>query len=310
MEAYQMKKFKTATGISSIYQISDANYELQTGKKSPYRQNKNNSISYYAVCPECENPIQMVGIFKATEETEDKTYGRHHKGTIPALATYDEDDYINCSLSSPKRKKSEKLRSPTSKVANQTLTILKTQFDRVIYLISKQMSVKISSSLAEKMLKQYLAEEGWLHREATLNNIPWLFVQCNPAIPLFGRYIVKDSELHQEIVKHCPDVDCIGSNGDEYVQIRQANKSYVRLYFTLCNYRKKVEDEHLIETIDFLLYEDTPYGKELKTIFSKEIVMQTDYFNNLIQDNRKNDYRNQALLDVSNKLINFKAATD
>lgn len=307
-----MKKFKIATGISPIYEISDKNYELQTGKKPPYRQNRNTSISYYAVCPECENPIQMVGIFKATDEAKDKTYGRHHKGTIPNLAKYNEDDYINCSYSNPQWKKSKKLRNRTSKVANQTLEILKMQFDRVIYLVSKQMGVKISVSLAEKMLKQYLAENGWLHREATLNNLPWLFVQCNPAIPLFGRYIVKDSELHQEINKKCPEVSFEKREGERFVQIVQdkKNKNYIRLYFTLCNYNKKVENDQLIETIDFWLYEDTPHGKPLKTIFSKELIMQTDYFNNLIQYNRKTDYRNQALLDISEKLIRSDVKPD
>ncbi|MCS5465580.1 hypothetical protein NWO25_19660 [Enterococcus lactis] len=61
--------------------------------------------SYYAICPECDNPIQIIGLYKETQESGRKPYGKHHKGTIPYLAKYSEEDYLECPFSNSKWKK-------------------------------------------------------------------------------------------------------------------------------------------------------------------------------------------------------------
>lgn len=301
-----MDLFKTTVGVSKVTTINAKNYELATGKKEPYRQDKNDKISYYAVCPECDNPIQVVGIFKDTIESKRKPYGRHHKGSIPALAVYNEEDYLDCSYSNPNWENKSRYRPITSRVASQTLKILRDQFDRVIYLLSKQTNLKISQKLAEKMLEQYLLEEGWRYREATINNLPWIFGQCSPAFPMFGRWIKKDSELHQAIERKCPNVMCAKVPETDYVQIKHANKEYIEVYFTFVNHQKKVEGEHLIETIDFWIYQDKPIGEDKETILKQTLTIETDYFLNLIQSSRNENYRNKNLLAFAKEHIHLE----
>ena len=51
-----MNTFKLRTEFSQVYRITPAIYE------------KDGKDSYYAVCPECDNPIQIIGSYKETRE--------------------------------------------------------------------------------------------------------------------------------------------------------------------------------------------------------------------------------------------------
>ena len=40
-----------------------------TGGVAPWRRDGDKGPSYYAVCPLCDNPIQIVGLFRRQEES-------------------------------------------------------------------------------------------------------------------------------------------------------------------------------------------------------------------------------------------------
>lgn len=130
----RMDSFKTKVGFSKVYRITPANYEKQTKKRRPYVLEREGRDSYYAVCPECDNPIQIIGLYKETRESGRKPYGKHHKGTIPYLAKYSEEDYLECPFSNSKWKKTSGRRSTSSPLANRILLTLEEQFDRIIYI--------------------------------------------------------------------------------------------------------------------------------------------------------------------------------
>lgn len=55
-----------------------------TGGVAPWRRDGDKGPSYYAVCPLCDNPIQIVGLFRRQEESRSRRpYGRHHRGDVP-----------------------------------------------------------------------------------------------------------------------------------------------------------------------------------------------------------------------------------
>ena len=62
---------------------------------------KNEKITYKAVCPACDNPIQIIGLFKREEEVKRKPYGRHTTIDLPGLTVYSEEDYLNCPYHNP-----------------------------------------------------------------------------------------------------------------------------------------------------------------------------------------------------------------
>ena len=63
-----MDTFKLKVGLHPSYKITTKNFEDKTGNKYPYVQDQGKNKSRYAVCPACDNPIQIVGLYKNSVE--------------------------------------------------------------------------------------------------------------------------------------------------------------------------------------------------------------------------------------------------
>lgn len=293
-----MDCFKPRPGAEKIYSISEENFRKTTHKEPPYCRKHTHGESYYAVCPECDNPIQIVGLFKGTVEAGRKAYGRHNKGSIPELAEYCEEDYINCGYSNPMWKKPRGKRSGSSEIAKRLLVVMKEQFDRVIYVLSKDIDIYISCDLAKEMLWQYMVSKGWLYYHATLNNLPWVLGNTNKWHTLFGRKIIRNSSLHKALENHaCIRFEEFG----KYIKIMNKGKEYLHIGFYFGGHTKTVTDNHLIETIEFCVAE----GKRpiTKTIFQKTIEIDTKYFLNLINLPKEKSKRDERYLEIAAKMI-------
>ena len=56
----------------------------------------------YAVCPECDNPIQLIGLNRRELDAgHRRPYGKHVGHDVPGVAVYDETAYLECSYSNP-----------------------------------------------------------------------------------------------------------------------------------------------------------------------------------------------------------------
>lgn len=94
-----MDVFKAWPGRAESIVISQESYMGCTGGVAPWRRDGDTGPSYYAVCPLCDNPIQIVGLFRRQEESRARRpYGRHHRGDVPGLCRYDEDAYLHCRM--------------------------------------------------------------------------------------------------------------------------------------------------------------------------------------------------------------------
>lgn len=65
-----MDAFKAWPGRAESIVISQESYMRCTGGVAPWRRDGDKGPSYYAVCPLCDNPIQIVGLFRRQEPTQ------------------------------------------------------------------------------------------------------------------------------------------------------------------------------------------------------------------------------------------------
>ena len=308
-----MDRFKGKVGGLQAYTITEQNFFEVTGNEPPYCvKGANGERRLYAVCPLCDNPIQIIGLYKDTPEAGRKPYGRHNKGTIPHLAQYDEGEYLDCPYANPNRKTLSKYRRPESKIGRQIYDLLREQFDRVIYLLKKDTGIFISEATAAYMLKEYLGDRGYLYRVATLYNLPWSFAFGTLPKKLYGRKIIQGSELHKALHEHCPDVIFIGESKDEYVQVKPRGKRNLGLYYAFYNFRQHQgsdtdDSENIVETVDFVVYRSQGVRKILTEIYKKTITINPDYFMNLVCLAEEKAYRNETLLNLANlRMQGFK----
>lgn len=77
-----MDVFKRFPYIKESILISEKNFSEYTKKAKPYYSSVNGIGKYYAVCPVCDNPIQIIGLYKSEEGERE----RHLENTIKVIS--------------------------------------------------------------------------------------------------------------------------------------------------------------------------------------------------------------------------------
>lgn len=297
-----MDCFKCHTGIDRIYPINIETVERVLGKDEPYYQKGNGTGRYYAICPVCDNPIQIIGIFKRSAEAGKKPYGKHHGTSIPRLADYDEDAYLGCPYHNPHHSSLAR-RPQNDRLSEKFLTLLRDQFDRIIYILEKDTEIHISEHTARSMLRAYINDRGWLYYHASLNNLPWKFGHVEKALPLFGRHIKAGGVLAAALERSCPEVELSPVGTGNWVKVGGRDKQYVDLLYYLCKHSVKVEGNTLVESITLRLYR----SKDPSTaVFEKVIPIRVDFFMNLISMPDEQSHRNERWLRIASEEIEIQ----
>lgn len=297
-----MDIFKAKTGSAPVYEISRENYERYSKRGTKYVNRPGEKEAYYGVCPACDNPIQLIGLYRVADGSNQRPYGRHNKGSIKGLASYSEIDYLNCPYSKPDQRHKQWYKRPESPMTRKILKTVVTQFDRIIYLLNKQTGLHMTKKVAKLMLEEYLNKEGWRFHLATMSNIPWTFAECSRARPLFGRYVTKDSELYRILKDKCPEVVFEENDYNQNIVQIKSDKKFITLQFVFLYHKQTLKEEHLTETIDFMVFRPAVSGED-EVLFQIKLPVDTNYFANLVNDKRHQERRNQALLKMADSLV-------
>lgn len=266
------------------------------GKKTaPYfNESVNGEINCYAICRKCNNPVELIGLYKKNKISE-KPFGKHYNKSIPDLADYNQDAYDFCPLAEkkinrfPKRYKKE-----MDSVSIQIYNTVRNKFDKVIYLLEKDSGLHFSKTLIKSLLEEYRGRKGWLYRGARIDNIPWIFAYMTLQHKFIGRWIVKDSKLHKELLKHKDIIEIIPTNLKKYVQVKP-NKPGLNLNFYFTNHRAKADsNDNIYEYIDFVIYENyndsyNDFPENYNRIATLKIEMDINYFLAIIKKPSYND---------------------
>ncbi len=103
-----MHRFKLKQGNEKSYEITKENFEQMTGRRKPYVETGADGITrYFGICPACDNPIQLIGLYKKLKHT-DNPYGKHYNKDA-AIAIHNEWAYQFCPYASHIYNNAEKL---------------------------------------------------------------------------------------------------------------------------------------------------------------------------------------------------------
>jgi hypothetical protein len=300
-----MNIFKLDVGKKHIHHITKENVEQLTYRRSPWLQDYDGKKSWFAVCPGCDNPIEIVGLYS------DKRlpYGKHfipqssleHKlnGVVDELAK----DF--CSYYSRRKpydgNYKRHLSSPLAKAIFETLI---EQFDRVIYILEKTIGIKISVNLATQMLKDYKTSYSWLYPSSTLDNIPWVFAHMSSARTIIGRRIL-DNDMFTVLKKKFEEEQLPIRFGENNQIITEPNGdgkfNYHALGFCLIHHKQDMIENTLNESIDLIVF--TKSGDDAPPpVYSRTINFEHEYFRNLI-NKPDNGNRNMNLVNLAKDIL-------
>lgn len=292
-----MDVFKTKPGLNESIIISEENFTKATDKKIPYYMSggAQKPPRCFAVCPICDNPIQIIGLYKRHDEGRNP-YGRHFPKDIGGLAAYDEEAYYGCYYANPNQRRQVGRRNPRNVTGIALYNLLREQFDRLIYILETSIEIKISYAFAEEILRRYLLDEGWQYYDSTYNNLPFMLIYAMQAKPLINRLVLKDGSLYRFLKEDCTAVYLEDLPDSKYAKIT-AKEGFVGLSFYLCNHNVRKQEESIEETYRLVVVE-----KE-SIIYERLIQVDPDFLRKLIALPQEKSRRNPKMLKIAENLM-------
>jgi len=286
-----MDVYKVRVEDTTSTKITAENFERDTLKSPPYYQagKGGGEPSHFAVCPACDNPIQIIGLYKKLAHTP-TPYGRHHTRGVANLADYDQESYDFCPYSNPDREPDPAARRTQARgLPEKILNLLVENFDSVIYMIEQSIGIKIGDRLAERMLLSYRDEQGHMYKAATLLNIPWIFAYMANAKSIARQRVFNNPELLEKLREALP-MAAIDREGKLEGVLKPANdKDYLDVNVSFIHHRIVQIDRTINETMKMVVF--THQGRQVITLHEQLIPFATDHFLALINVPLERAYR-------------------
>lgn len=184
-------------GSKIPYNIKES-YEHETRKQYPYFAHKEHPDSHYAVCPECGNPIQIIGLYPSKEKNDTSLFARHVGHSIKDLATYDQGKFESCNLANPKEITQNAPKHSEPAKYSYIIELIKNYPEILQRSMSAICGVNLSDKLFLLMLERFIKEDGYKYKYITIYNLPYVVLCLSGNSIIDYQFLQKDSWLKRE----------------------------------------------------------------------------------------------------------------
>ncbi len=238
-----MIEIKLHKGRSKIYPVSKEIYTEVTKEKYPYVQNGKNAKEAFAICPLCENPVKLLGIYAKLEKQI--PHARYYKSDVSDLADFFEYKYKNCPYHKQNADYILEVRNKKDMTERnrEVLRLARDYFGICIRIIQKTTGLIISQRLAKEIAYDYMAHPGYLTYDITTENVPYIMGMCMTGKSLMKRLIIKDSPLYQMLInkKEIRLVELPNEKNYPHPLCRiESNVGFLDIKFNISRYRYSV----------------------------------------------------------------------
>ncbi|MCP2024281.1 UNVERIFIED_ORG: hypothetical protein J2Y76_005196 [Pseudomonas reinekei] len=258
-------------------------FEADTLRREPwYQEGSADKQSQFAVCPACDNPIQLVGLYHLPANVNNP-YGKHTTSDISGIASLDVEARDHCPYFKPRQHQKTDRKAKFDGVPRKIVRILIEQFDRVVYILEKQTRVALSANTLKGMLERYKGEQGYLYTGATLRNVPWIFAYMSDATALFAQRVGENHELTAAIRSHVPAANIDTHGRLRPTSVRGAKDAFIDLKMSFIQHRiiKDSEASGLKESMVFVVSHSRK--GQLVDIYKQDLTFDPVWFDRLIQ---------------------------
>ena len=290
-----MNIYKLKPESTRFREISVQNYEEQTLKRAPYYQiGSNGKMRHYAVCPACDNPIQIIGIGELPKNT-DKPYGKHFVHSVKGVAEYSQAAFDACPLAVRNlvQPAVNDYRPGIDPIVVKIIDILRREFDRIAMIFREDTGIVMTEGLARNMLRNYLAEEGYLYRRASLINIPWVFALKSDAQSLVGR-IIYNEDLKQALNR-------IPNATFSRDQLVKRGNQFLNVNFSFMHHRIALQGNSVQESMRFTVWH--VHNNDNDIVYEKNITFNYERFQYLMDIPEGMGARKTELLNIAAEML-------
>lgn len=297
-----MREIKFTTSYEPVLSFVDTKfkekYEERVGDNLSYTQIINGETKHLALCPRCNNPVAILGIYKKINTAP---HARHAKNVdIPNVAQYDEYKFLKCPYHQKKADYVKEYVAETDEPNRYELyKLAKEHYDKAVYLLKEQTGIYITLKMAEDLAENYTKMRAYNYIDATVYNIPWYLLYSFHGFPLYHMIVKKNTALYKHLLKL--GLILKDSKIKEHVYV-ESNEGYL---LTATNYRYAVDkSDNLNEWLDFSIIRPDPSVTDTLLYIPADrfsVSVDSYYFANLI--NYPNWHPRQDILDIAAKYM-------
>jgi hypothetical protein len=195
-----MNVFKTLEGKE--YDLTVDNYLEYSHKSKPYFQDeKRYKCPRFAICPMCNNPIQIINLYK-NDYVEEVTgrkglHARHFAKNIEGLAEYNESRYESCPLHKPVNFKLIEVRH--NEEANEEIKkFVEMNSKRIMDDIRNITGIFFKYVNLEEKISNYIKKKNYAYTHTNRFNIPYSILYTSEAFDIYGRKM-NENEMGKKI---------------------------------------------------------------------------------------------------------------
>lgn len=263
-------------GIS--YELTKENYINATNKKEPYFQGK----SYFAICPCCGNPIQIINLFK--EEYEEnitrrrRLHARHLLRTVLGVAEYNEEKYHSCKLHNPVAFALRIIRN--NDIKNEELKqLIEKNKKKIIYDIKSITGIYFKNERLEEIINFFLKNKNYCYTYINKFNIPYSILYTEKSINMYGQILNINNELGQEIYSSIERNSEFFMINEEKKIIKRENVTFFsKIFFMIHDHRINNGNQ----TVSLKIFEE---GNNEKNIILERTIRMTEFIYKLGEKN-------------------------
>ncbi|OHV82625.1 hypothetical protein LCM4573_16650 [Rhizobium sp. LCM 4573] len=273
------------------YEVDRDTAEKVLGRNYPWYRPRGNDPGYFAVCSRCDNPVRLIGLYTGGVTPHGRHVGRPKDG----FPYFDRISNDFCAYDRP-RVINKADRRDISEFGRKIIRIAIEEFDRIIYVLSQTLGFHISTTLAEEMLRDWLAEEGYLYTGAHLRNVPWMIAYFSRRQSLFGRPIWGNDELVAAIQENEP-------NATFERQALAKGDAFYSVTFEFIGHRTRpLPDAKTEESVTMRVFGTAPWGGEAPLILEQQVVFDDARFAALMNTAPERAQRNDRLLAIAQRV--------
>lgn len=180
-------------GDGGGYDLTRENYIGITHKNFPFYQNtKKYKNPYFAICPACNNPIQIINLYgeQYEEEHTGRTtmHGRHFTRNVDGLPIYNEENYDACPLHNPIAFRVRRIRENTL-INEEIKELIQNNRNKIAADIRKITGILLKNERINSIIDDYIAAREYCYTHTNKYNIPYSILYTREAINIFGQRI-------------------------------------------------------------------------------------------------------------------------
>lgn len=264
-----MNIFSVGDGNKDGYELTRETFMEKTHKSFPFYQDPNRyKTPYFAICPACDNPIQIINLYGIQYEEENtgriNLHGRHYKNNVEGLPPYSKENYENCPLHNPVAFQMREIRS-NEQINEEICNIVENNKSQICADIREITGVLLSNKKLEQVINDYIVARDYCYTHTNKFNIPYSILYTRNAINIFGQKVGGTDigqRVYNAIQNNCAYFEFVDG------RIQKNIVDYVELDLIVSSHRIRGSKQYMTVGIN------EKKREKIRTIFEEEVEMK------------------------------------